>query len=1068
MLKPFYHIYSLALFISRLIGLLRHGVLYNFRYWLFALLLFNTQSAIGYAKDGFSSGQQVEHKLDLLKRHKIYIKPQNAASALNLLAEQTDAVLLFNYAQVKTKRTTGIVGRYTLMEALELLLDDSGLVANLTENGILKISAIPLDEVKTPINKVERVDKPSLVSVQDNQENSIEMITITGIRQSLIKSINNKRLSKYIVDSISAEDVGKFPDANIAESLQRITGVSIDRSGGEGRFITIRGLGPEFNSVLFNGRALATDTQGRAFSLDTLASETISMVDVYKSGQAVLSEDSIGGLVNIKTAKPFDHQGFHLSSTVEFLHKESSDKTEPQFSFLVSNSFLDDKLGILASFNHQQRTQVNKTVVNFQNVVGDMTLNKGPLAHFDNDELRVIENVTRPQALGRNVMTEDRERNGGTVVMQYQANDNLLFTLDGLYSEFDVKSSGYIGNTWFWYPTGAYNDALGGKDPILDSFEQRNVVFLQHGATSISSAYREQHRPSNLASMGLNVYWQLLENVNVTSDVFWSNARNRNRGYNKQYVVESNAKGYVEYDYRSQGEYPLLHQGLNTLPSENNIDKVFPAHVEVRGNYIDAENIGAKFDVSWHVDDDYFDKVNFGLHYSSHKKNNIDYSENETSGRLYKNYARDPAVNLKIPKSFLELKSINGLWQGLSDLVYGFQSLDDYLSWLEQPSTLEQLNAHPEMHDAVSLFNNSGGFSAQQTDDSYQVEENITALYASTNLTFDINNMPLDLLMGVRYTHTDILSMGTIQQLNDLVLEISNPNSPRLDKVFASNGEVIHVEKNNQYHHVIPSLIANLNISESLLFRVGLSKTLSRPTLDDIAPWFNYGNTHEIQGNFAQASNPDLTPYLATNTDLSLEWYYAKTGMLSVAVFYKDIDDWVVRTTELMQQPLATSTFDTFNVDRPENGEQVNIRGIELNWIHNFDNGFGFQANATFVDSNADFSKDSLFALEGLSDSSNLMLFYQKNGKQIRLAYNWRDEFLQHTLWNWTNEPVFVASYQQFDLSASWQLNDYSSMFFEAINLTNEKTSKYGRSQAQFLEFSETGSRYAAGIRIKF
>ena len=1043
----------------------RKKYILNLFCYLCFLLCFNALFSVSHASEVVTQ-EPTSQQVDLLKRHKIYIQPQDAVSALNLLAEQTDTVFLFDYNQVKPKSINAIIGRYTLMEALTFLLKDSGLQAQVTKQGVLRISELPVN-IKPTQNAKNRHEKIK-VKENENQENNVEVITISGILHSLTKSINNKRLSKYIVDSISAEDVGKFPDTNVAESLQRITGVSIDRSGGEGRFITIRGLGPEFNSVLFNGRALATDTEGRAFSLDTLASETISMVDVYKSGQAVLSEDSIGGLVNIKTAKPFDYQGFNLAGSAEFLHTNSSGKSEPQFSLLVSNTFLNDQVGILASFNHQQRTQVNKTVVNFQNVVGDMTLNKGPFTHFDNEELRVVENVTRPQALGRQVFTEERQRNGGTLVMQYQVNDDLLFTFDGLYSEFDVKSSGYTGNTWFWYPTGVYDDALGGKDPVLDSIAERNVVFLQHGATSISSAYREQHRPSNLTSMGVNIDWQLLDNVKLTSDVFWSNARNRNRGYDKQYVVESNAKGYVEYDYRGQGEHPLLNQGLNTFPSEDNIDKVFPAHVEVRGNYIDAENIGAKFDVSWQLDDDYFNNVNFGLHYSSHKKNNIEYSENETSGAIYKKYARNAAVNLKIPKSFLQLKSINGGWQGLSDLVYGFQSFDHYLSWLEQPTTLEQLNTHPEVDDAVSLFNTSGGFTAQPTDDSYLVEENITALYASTNVTLDINNMPLDILMGVRYTATDILSVGTIKQLYDLVPDSSNPSSKRLSKVFASNGDVIDVETSRQYQHVLPSLIANLNISKSLLFRVGLSKTLSRPTLDDIAPWFDYGNTHEVQGNFARSSNPELTPYLSTNTDLSLEWYYAKMGLLSLAGFYKDIDDWVIRTTQPRQKTLATSPFDTFNVDRPENGEKVNIHGIELNWIHNFENGFGFQANATLVDSNADFSKDLLFALEGLSDSANLMLFYQKNGKQIRLAYNWRDEFLQHTTWNWTNEPVFVASYQQLDLSASWQINDYSSLFFDAINLTNEKTSKYGRSQAQFLEFSETGARYAAGIRINF
>ena len=288
-------------------------------------------------------------------------------------------------------------------------------------------------------------------------DEEIEVIQVTGIKGSLMQSMNNKRFSNDIVDTISAEDIGKFPDANIAESLQRVTGISIDREGGEGQSITIRGLGPSFNTVLFNGRMVATDTDNRSFSLDTLASETISSVDVFKSGNAKITEGGIGGTVDITTAKPFDKVGFRAAGSVKALHTDSSGKTEPQFSFLASNTFLDDRLGVLGSVNFSERTQTNKVVDGIRNVTPSVVLDENwgwPAEGPDDGEsdLRNTRIGTTPQGLYREVIEEKRERQGANLVVQFQATDDLLITADALYSTFDVVGRGENVGNWFWHP----------------------------------------------------------------------------------------------------------------------------------------------------------------------------------------------------------------------------------------------------------------------------------------------------------------------------------------------------------------------------------------------------------------------------------------------------------------------------------------------------------------------------------------------------------------------------------------------------------------------------------------
>jgi TonB-dependent receptor len=266
-----------------------------------------------------------------------------------------------------------------------------------------------------------------------------QAIVVTGLRASLDNARGIKRASSGIVDAISTKDIGKLPDANLAESLQRITGVSIDRSGGEGAFITVRGFGPEFNTVLVNGRQVATPTDpsqasGRAFSFDTLASELVSGVEVYKSSTARYQSGGVGSTVNIKTARPFDYRGRKFSATVDANYDGNAKKAAPDASFLFSDTLADGKLGILVSGSYQhrftrlQQAQTDGWLVNPAVPAGEVNGGKGTVSASNPQG-----NLFIPQNFDTKVTREDRERIGGTVVLQYRPSDAVTITADALY-----------------------------------------------------------------------------------------------------------------------------------------------------------------------------------------------------------------------------------------------------------------------------------------------------------------------------------------------------------------------------------------------------------------------------------------------------------------------------------------------------------------------------------------------------------------------------------------------------------------------------------------------------------
>jgi len=290
-------------------------------------------------------------------RYEFEIKGVDASVSLKLMSEITGKSLIFSQQIVEGIQTKPLSGEYSVEGALKTLLEGTGLTATVTSYGVIlvkKAEVIDRTEESTVnvINKVRpvsgaaaafaAVSTPAFAQTANARNDEI---IVTGIKKSLKDARNQKRNSSGVVDAIAAKEIGQLPDTNLAESLQRITGVSIDRSGGEGQFITVRGFGPEFNTVLVNGRQIASEDLSRAFAFDTIASELVSNIQVNKTSTAVLQSGGIGSTVNIATARPLDNAGFRLSGSAGGTYDSNTNDVTPNFSGVVSNTTDDGHLG---------------------------------------------------------------------------------------------------------------------------------------------------------------------------------------------------------------------------------------------------------------------------------------------------------------------------------------------------------------------------------------------------------------------------------------------------------------------------------------------------------------------------------------------------------------------------------------------------------------------------------------------------------------------------------------------------------------------------------------------------
>jgi iron complex outermembrane recepter protein len=897
-----------------------------------------------------------------------------------------------------------------------------------------------------------------------------EDIIVTGIRRSLQQALEVKRQSNQIVDTIASESLGKFPDTNIAESLQRIPGVSIDRAGGEGQTVTVRGFGPEFNTVLLNGRRLVSDSGGRAFNFDVLPAELVSSVNVFKSSPSDLQDGGIGSTIVLNTLRPLDVGKRQIVVSAKALYEDLSGKVTPQFFGLYSDTFADDRFGIMIAGSYQRRkNRIDRFLTDgYLSAPRDsLTLIAADLAGrgYSADDQFFI-----PQNLNVSPVTEDRERITVNTSLQFQATDALKLTVDGLYNRFNVKS---VSNTLTFFTTPSIITAA--------QFDQNRTAtgFTQTIDAAVDNTRSERSRPTDLWQGGFNAVWDVAGNAQIIADTNYSRAKSG--GAKKTGVVVlgfRNARDIYTLNYDDKG-FPSV---TGVVPADVSDPSLPKAHFTMLGGGGGPLGGGAdikdqlfeqKLDFKYTPDGGPLSKLAFGGYYGRQKQSLRTRLSADPILCLYCGYATD------VPDSLFRPYSISKNYlDGRLDVPTTWLAADvnETVAFLESDAGAaardQALGLAPGT--SAAILRQYGGFQLVERPNSSRVKEEIFGGYVDVVLKGDVARMPWTVNLGARYVRTKTTAFGISQPLQDLI----SSGDPTLYQPVL--GEPQTVSESNTYYSLLPSLAARLNLTDNLVARFAATETVTRPPLGALSPRLVIGTTRP--GNLqASSGNPNLAPFEAFNLDLGLEWYYQRNGYVSVALFRKEVQNFLVNVVQNRVFPITDrdNLFNgdpTFEVSTQDNLEKATVKGIELSAQHTFDYlpgalaGFGFQVNATFVSSNAKLDTDDLsqtFALQGLGDSYNAVLFYDYGGLEARIAWNRREKFLQ-TAVGFGGEPAYVKPYQQIDARISYRIFDNVSVFAEGVNITDEVNQRVGRYENQILLYEKTGPRYAIGVRAEF
>jgi len=359
-----------------------------------------------------------------------------------------------------------------------------------------------------------------------------------------------------------------------------------------------------------------------------------------------------------------------------------------------------------------------------------------------------------------------------------------------------------------------------------------------------------------------------------------------------------------------------------------------------------------------------------------------------------------------------------------------------------------------------------------------RVREKTWALFLSASFRAEIADMPFTFNAGVRNEVTNLSATGQGRLPTQIVTSTADPTL----LTVSSYTDIQGVTNESSYSYLLPSFDAKLEVTDNLILRVDASRTLTRPTLNLLNPVLNVGSGQRVGALSAAGGNPNLRPYLADNFDVGAEWYYQRNSYLSVGLFLKNVSNFIVGG--VTRQPVngvidpTTGQPASFAVSQQINGPDATVRGVELALQQVFgDSGFGFQANATLVDTNRPYDETNIsqtgFAVTGLANSANFVGFYDKDGFQLRAALNWRDKYLlqfgqNQNTGSFGAEPTFVNQSFQVDLTTSYDISDNFSVFAEALNVNNNQQSTHGRYSNQLLDVFDYGRRYTLGLRYRY
>jgi TonB-dependent receptor len=923
----------------------------------------------------------------------------------------------------------------------------------------------------------------------------IEQVFVTGLLYSLQTSLNIKMDAPGLVDAVSAEDIGKFPDIDLAAAMQRIPGVTASRglsslggvptSIGSATEITVRGFGPAFNETLFGGRRTASGI-GRDFDFSSIGADFVSEVAVMKTPDATLSSGAIGATVNIKFPLPFDHPGLRLVGSTSATVSPEQGNVTPNVKALISDTFDGDRFGILLDGGYSMgRTRGNH--VNIQGWEGTQISAAQLAGAAPGASTTPDTNAWFIQDYGIYHETTTETRINGRAAIQWRPADGLQITLDDNFSRSSLHAIQYGYTAWF-NGTSLRNVAQSPDGTIVD--------FVQPGTpTDFQSQINGSVIQNN--DTGLNVVWTRDDHLTLTFDYDVSqgwlnpggqlNSLDADVGYGASTAGGTNSSdlGIVVPGGHSL-PYPTGYgpygNGAAFLGNGLIGSHVLPIIAVQRYDRVQQ----ARLEAGWAKDANL--RVTIGYQYvGDHRttRNSNDFVNN--NWQAYAGYG--PASNntgshgVALPQSlFANAFATGDFIQGFGGsrmlpphiLAFDAMGVVNYLQGLGNP----QSQAIPGFNTGCCTPPFDGVYRlAAVAAANTQTIENSHAGYIGFFTRTALAGMPLRINAGLRGELTDVTTIGLRQNPTSLTVQPSDHTA------FAVTfTPITPVAATNSYESLLPSLDLALDVTDAWQVRFDVSRTATKPPLNAIAPVLSMGNIQRVGSLVASTGNPGLTPYESVNIDLSAAWYYGPNSYASINAFTKQVTNFIVQ--ESVRQTIngvidpSTGQPALFTVTTSVNGPAANVYGAEFAVQHLFDDsGFGFQANATLVGTDTPYNPHNLavsgFAVTGLADSANIVAFYDKDRFQARLALNWRDQYLDHfgQLQNnsrFGTEPTFVNTALQLDFSTSFAITPRFDVYFSALNLTDATFSTHGRFSEQLLDVVDYGRHLTLGFRYSY
>jgi TonB-dependent receptor len=951
----------------------------------------------------------------------------------------------------------------------------------------------------------------------------VDEVIVTGFRASLSAGLDAKRRENNMVDVIVAEDIADFPDLNLAESIQRVPGVSIDRDAGEGRTITVRGLGPDFTRTRINGMeaqatAGGTDSsgganRGRGFDFNVFASELFNSITVRKTAAAETEEGSLGATVDLMATRPFDGRGFTAAASAQVGYNDLSEEYNPRYAFLLSNTFgANDEFGALVSLAYSERSLLEEGFSSvrwapaaapgttnsggFCSPVGFAPQNPGNSAANGTTAANCATGVTRPANTAANNtayttanqasvfiprlprygrLTHEQERLGVTGAFQWRPAETTLFSLDILYSKLDAtRQEDFLEALSF-----SRNAAAGGQTQIgvREAVVENNMlVYGVFDNVDIRSESRYDVLSTEYTQISFTAEHDFSDRLRGSYYYGRAESNFENPIQTTVTLDRQNTQGY-SWDFRGNPDTPVINYGFDVTNPANwawrganlgtGLGALPRSEIRLRPNGVDTLFTTAQADIE-------FDASEFVTF---------------KAGVNFKTYDTDSYESRRADETLVPQLPAGVTVANISNLLTGFGQ--DLI-----PTGTDASWLRPDLNAIASLFNiycncdtgvPGGDFrlasitNGNARGGNRSIYEEDLAFYIQADFNTMLFDMPLRGNIGVRHANTVLEAEG-----------------------YSSTGGGTLVTGENEYSDTLPSLNLVLEPVEDLFIRFGAAKVMARPPINNNLAGTNFlvpTTALNTGPNFtATIGNVKLEPFRAATYDLSVEWYFAPESLLSFAYFYKDIDTYI----QLVRQDLPYSALTTLNpsafapgfctgtctastifqLTAAVNTEGGPLKGFEISYQQPFRflPGFlantGVQLNYTHVESEIDYCNDALCSVFVTADLVNLSpqsyngtLYYEDDKFSARISAAIRDAYLQNVPGRNGNNIEGKKETFNLDASASYQITEQVQLTLEALNLTDEVNHQFvgdGLDRESTSVYHHTGRQVFVGARYRF